>query len=230
METVAGEVEKLGAEVLTVPTDVTDEEQVRSLMRQVHRRWGRIDVLVNNAGIVSHFHVGSPRWSRIRDMDKGFFEQVMNTNLGGTFLCTKHALPYMESLNAGHVINFGQGSLRVPANPGRPNIGTCVYSTSKLAIRAFTRFVAAEEREFNICILSMGPGGPGERPRETGPGIAGGGGGIVTDDSPDWAKELGRGMWIEEVGDRYVVAAEAPMEFSGHQVMVKDGRLEIAAD
>ena len=143
MENVVAEVQALGAEVLPVKTDVCNENDVRSLMDQVYRRYGRIDVLINDAAIVTHFHEGSPRWPRIRDMDLGFFDRIMRTNLGGTFLCTKHVIPYMESLNAGHIIQFGQGTLRVE-HTNNPNIGTCVYGVSKVAIRAFARFVAEE--------------------------------------------------------------------------------------
>src|SRR6266545_3024781 len=95
LETVESEVEQLKAEMLPVKTDVTNERQVFSLMDQVYRRWGRIDLLINNAGLVTHFHVGAPRWPRVRDMDQDFFRKVMATNLGGTFLCCKHAIPYM---------------------------------------------------------------------------------------------------------------------------------------
>lgn len=228
LETVTSEVEKLEAEALVVTTDVTREEQVRSLMDQVYRRYGRIDVLINDAGIVTHFHVGAPRWPRIRDMDRAFFQKVIDTNLVGTFLCTKHVIPYMESLNAGHIINFGQGSLGAERRPGPANIGSCVYNVSKISIRAFTRSVAEEEREFNICIVSMGPGSGAEVVRQAGPGVPGGGGGIVTEDSPEWARE--RGRWVESVGNRYVLAAEAPMELSGHQIVVRDGQLAIAPD
>jgi len=228
MESVSSEIEKLEADFLTIRTDVTDESQVRSMVDQVYRRWGRIDVLVNDAGIVTHFHVGAPRWPRIRDMPRDFFQKVIDTNLIGTYLCTKHVLPYMESLNEGHVINFGQGNLAPRRAGGPANIGSCVYNVSKISIRAFTRSVAEEEREFNICIMSMGPGsggGEGER-REW---KAGAGGGIVTEDSPAWAREREWGT-VEDVGNRYVIAAEAPMEFSGHQVVVRDGKVEIATD
>ena len=228
-DTVANEITKLEAEVLPVRTDVTDEDQVRAMVEQVYRRWGRIDVLINDAGIVTHFHVGAPRWPRIRDMPRDFFQKVIDTNLVGTYLCTKHVLPYMESLNDGHIINFGQGSLRPQSRSGPANIGSCVYNVSKISIRAFTRSVAEEEREFNICIMSMGPGTGGSEAHPRGEWRAGAGGGIVTEDSPDWARAREWGT-VEEIGNRYVIAAEAPMEFSGHQVLVRDGKLEIASE
>lgn len=236
LETVVGEIEQLKAEVLPVKADVTNERQVQSLMDQVYRRWGRIDVLINNAGIVTHFHVGAPRWPRVRDMDLNFFNKVMATNLGGTFLCCKHAIPYMESLNAGHIINFGQGSLSAERRASEPaSIGAGVYRTSKLSIRAFTRFLAEEEREYHICVVSMGPGGTTTGPPVSrapgGPGVPGDGGGIVTEDSPAWTHRQDRPViMVDAVGDRYVIASEAPMEFSGHQVIVRDGKLLIADD
>src|SRR5205823_210802 len=122
-DTVVGEVEAIGADVLPVRTDVRDEDQVRSLMSRVWSRYGRIDVLINNAGIVTHFNWGLPRWNRVRYLEKSFFDNVMNTNLGGTFLCTKHVLPYMEDQRSGHIINFGQGS--VGRNNHPDSIGAC---------------------------------------------------------------------------------------------------------
>lgn len=225
-ETVAGELDCIGADYLTFRTDVTNEDDVASLVRTTWERWGRIDVLINDAGIVPHFSTGGPRWPRVRDMPKNQFQAVMDTNLVGTFLCCKHVLPYMESLKTGHVINFGQGVLR--AGPRPSEIGMGAYSTSKIAIRAFTRFVADEEREFGITVVSMGPGGIGPR-REPGVGVPGGGGGIVHDDSPEWARSEGRPT-IEAMGDRYLLAAEAPFEMTGAQVTVVDGTLVVESD
>ena len=232
-DTVVSEVEKLGAEILPIKTDVTNEEQVRSMVQQVHRRWGRIDVLINDAGIVTHFAVGGPRWPGIRDMPQEFFQKVINTNLGGTFLCTKHVLPYMESLQEGHIINFGQGRFSArplpEVRPGHPpNTGSCTYAVSKIAIRAFTRGVAEEESRYNICIMSMGPGHDGTGAPLVGPGLTRAG--IITDDSPEWAHEAGLSKRVETVGKRYVVAAEAGMEFSGQQVALVDGKLIIVED
>ncbi len=228
MQTVMGEIQSLGGEVLPVPTDITNEDEVRSLFDRVYRRWGKVDVLVNDAGIAPHFAVGAPRWPKVRDLPLDFFQRVMATNLGGTFLCTKHVLPYMESLCSGHIINFGQGNLSPQARPA--NLGSAVYNVSKIAIRAFTKQIADEEREFDICIVSMGPGGGGARPAPAQQRRHRVGGGLVTEDSPEWARNSPEMSQIDSVGDRYVVAAEAPMEFSGAQVTVRDGKLQIAED
>ena len=230
MDNIVSEVENLGGDVLPVKTDVTNETQVRSLMQQVYRRFGRIDVLINDAAIVTHFHIGEPRWPRIRDMELGFFKKVLDVNLIGTFLCTKHVIPYMESLNAGHIISFGQGTVGGPPKPlpGHNDDGMGVYHVSKRAIRAFTREVAAEERDFNICALSMGPGGDSgsEGPGPERAGRAGGGGGTITEDSPAWAREAA-GSRVYSGGAHFVLAAEAPIEFSGNQVAVQGGKLVI---
>jgi NAD(P)-dependent dehydrogenase (short-subunit alcohol dehydrogenase family) len=236
MDIVTQEITELGADVLPVKTDITREVDVRSLMEQVHSRWGRIDVLINDAGINPHFHIGKPRWPRIRDMPIEHFNKVLDTNLLGTFLCTKHVLPYMEALNDGHIINFGQGNVSEERRPGAyPNIGMGIYNVSKVSIRAFTRYVADEEREFNVCIMSMGPGGSIRSdqplpPAKAGPGIPGGGAGIVTEDSPEWARQREGAVHVDAVGNRYVIAAEAAIEFTGHQVFVQDGKLYIATD
>ena len=222
MDTVVKEVQELEADILPVPTDLRQEDQVAGLMKQVQDRYGRIDVLMNNAGIVPHFQWGLPHWDRVRDMDFDFFDNVMRTNLGGTFLCTKHVLPYMEAQSSGHIINFGQGTLE-PATR-EDAIGSCIYGVSKLAIRAFTNKVAIEEREHNVCIISVGPGGgsivgPDGKPRR----------GIATEEAPAEARARMASV-ADVVGTRYLLAAEAPMEFSGHQISFRDGALAIADD
>ena len=223
LETVTREIEDFNAEVLPITADLRDEEQVRALMEQVHGRYGRIDVLINDAAIVTHFQSGAPRWPRIKEMESSFFDNVMRTNLLGTFHTTKHVLPYMEAQNAGHIINFGQGTVRNDFQPD--SIGAAVYAVSKVSIRAFTKQVALEEKGFNICIVSMGPGGgglptpPGEEPLR----------GIATDETPE--EKRGRMRWVGDVlGDRYLLAAEAPMELSGNQITVRDGELVVADD
>lgn len=203
MEKTVAELREIGAEVLAVKADVRDEDQVRSLMKQVNSHFGHIDVLVNNAAIVTHFQWGVPRWPQIRDMGKEFWDNVIQTNLGGTFLCTKHVLPYMEERRSGHIVNLYGGS--PPAS-----IGSCAYSVSKDAIRTFTRFVAEEEKDWNICVVVVSPGGA-----------------IATEDAPEEARRRLPGP--ELAGNRFVQAAQADIKFSGQQLTLKEGRLEVVA-
>src|SRR2546423_1776562 len=73
LDIVSGEIEELGAECLAVPTDVSDPDAVQGLMARAVERFGRVDVLHNNAAVVTHFHWGIPAWPRIKDLDPGFW-------------------------------------------------------------------------------------------------------------------------------------------------------------
>jgi NAD(P)-dependent dehydrogenase (short-subunit alcohol dehydrogenase family) len=198
------ELRERDTDVLAMTIDVSNEDDVMRMCEKVVDRWGQLDVLVNNAAIVPHFMWGLPLWSPIRDMDPAFWDRVIGTNLGGTFLCTKHALRHMRPRRSGHIINlYGGGDV----NRG----GSCAYVVSKDAIRTFTRYVAAEERDAGICIIAMNPGAT-----------------IATEDAPQEARERMPGPDV--VGDRFVLAAEAPLEFSGQLLTVKDGKLAIRED
>jgi len=180
-----------------VKADVRNEDEVRSMVDQVVSRFGKIDVLVNNAGIVPHFQWGTPKWPRIRDMEQSFWDRVLGTNLGGTFLCTKHVLPHMEERRSGHVISLhGGGGDRA-----------CAYVVSKEAIVVFSKFVAEEEREFGVCVVAMGPGGA-----------------IATETAPEEARQ--RMLTVDTIGNRFVLASQADISMSGKLLDLKDGRIE----
>ena len=197
------EVRDLQGESLAIPADVRDEDSVRRMVHQVVERFGQIDALINDAGVVPHFNWGIPRWPRVRFMDKEFWDRVIQTNLGGTFLCTKYVLPFMEARRSGHIINLWGGG-RVE------NHGACAYVVSKDAIRTFTRFVAEEEREWNVCVLAFSP-------KQA----------IATEDAPEEARRRLPGPGI--LGNGFVLAAQAGMEFTGKTVEHRDGKL-VAGD
>ncbi|MFQ5804810.1 MAG: SDR family NAD(P)-dependent oxidoreductase [Candidatus Methylomirabilales bacterium] len=186
-------------DTLGINVDVRNEDDVRKMVDQVAERFGQIDVLVNDAAIVPHFAWGIPRWPRIRDMEKDFWDRVVQTNLGGTFLCTKYVLPHMEARRSGHIINlYGGGGLKPP--------GSCAYVVTKEAIRTFTRYVAEEVRESNVCVVTMSPRVP-----------------IATEGAPDEA--LRRLPGPEILGNGFVLAAQLPMDLSGEIFAYKDGKL-----
>jgi 3-oxoacyl-[acyl-carrier protein] reductase len=202
LDQVSKDLEALEAEYLAVPADVTDEASVRHLVDTVMSRFGRIDVLDNNAAIVTHFQWGTGVWPRIAELDPSFWDKVIRTNLGGTFNCTRFVLPHMEAQRSGHIINMMGGSNAVGGSP---------YQVSKTAIAQFTRHVAMEEKDFNICAVAIGPNPPGIT-------------GIATEDAPEEARARMRN--VEVVGNRFVLAAQAPMELSGKHIDVQlDGKL-----
>ncbi len=186
-------------DTLGINVDVRNEDDVKRMVDQVADRFGQIDVLVNDAAIVPHFAWGIPRWPRIRDMEKDFWDRVVQTNLGGTFLCTKYVLPHMEARRSGHIINlYGGGGVKPP--------GACAYVVSKEAIRTFTRFAAEEVRESNVCVVTVSPRVP-----------------IATEGAPEEA--LRRLPGPEILGNGFVLAAQLPMDLSGQIFAYLDGKL-----
>jgi NAD(P)-dependent dehydrogenase (short-subunit alcohol dehydrogenase family) len=198
LEKTSGEIGRV-TEVLAISTDVRNEDSVKRMVDQVVNRFGRVDILVNNAAVVPHFAWGIPRWPPVRDMETGFWERVIQTNLGGTFLCTKHVLPHMEACKSGHIINlYGGGGVK-PA-------GACAYVVTKDAIRTFTRYVAEEVRESNVCVVIFSPR------------VA-----IATEGAPEEAVK--RLPSPEILGTGFVMAAQLPLDASGQLFEYKDGQL-----
>ena len=195
------EIHQLDAQALAVPTDVRDEKDVRQLVYKVADHFGQIDALINDAGIVPHFNWGIPRWPRVRNLSYDFWNAVIQTNLGGTFLCSKYVLPFMEERRSGNIVNLWGG--------GRPeNHGASPYVVSKDAIRTFTKFIAEEEREWNVCVVAFSP-------KQA----------IATEDAPDEARQRLPGP--DSLGNGFVLAAQAGMEMTGKTVEHNNGKLVV---
>jgi len=192
-----------GGKSLALRVDVRQEDEVRGLMEQTAQSFGTIDYLVNNAAIVPHFRWGGPRWPRARDMDSAFWSKVIATNLNGSFLCSKYAIPYMEKQRSGHIVNlYGGGDATPP--------GAMAYVITKEALVVFSRYLAEEVREHNICVMSLAPGAV-----------------IATERAPEEARRRLPGP--EAAGERFFLAADAAMTLSGHLVDLVDGHL-VAVD
>ncbi len=198
MQHCATEIGKL-TETFGVHVDVRDEDSVKWMIEQAIGHFGQIDVLINNAAIVPHFAWNIPRWPRIAEMPMEFWSRVVHTNLYGTFLGTKHAIPHMEKRKTGHIINLYGGGGLTPA-------GACTYMVTKDAIRTFTRYVAEEVRESNICAVTFSPRVP-----------------IATETAPEEAVKRMPGP--EVLGQAFVLAAELPMDQSGKCFAHENGKL-----
>ena len=125
--------------------DVTSEEEVRSVFAHVKETFGPIDVLVNNAGVVSS---GTPT----HDTTLEEFERVQRINMTGVFLCTKHAIPDMLASGRGSIVNVSS----IAGLVGNP--GLSPYNASKGAVRLFTKSTALEYASHQIRVNSIHPG------------------------------------------------------------------------
>ena len=146
LEALGGEITALGRKVVVVPTDVTDEAAVERLVTSAHNTFGRIDILINAAGVTGP--IETPVW----EIKADDFDQVIAVNLRGTFLPTKHVLPTMIKQRYGKIVNIsGTSGLRGYKY-------RAAYSSSKWALRGFTRTVALEVGPYNINVNALHPG------------------------------------------------------------------------
>ncbi len=145
LEQLASCIRERGGEALTVQTDVRDEPQVERLITGAIQHFGRLDILVNNAGIGGGGRLGDTRTER--------FDDVINTNLRGTFFCCRAGFRHMMKAGGGHILNMSSvAGVQAWA-------GTGTYSASKHGIMALTRALAEEGRSYNIKVSAICPGG-----------------------------------------------------------------------
>lgn len=144
LENTKKEIEKIGVQILAVKDDVANFEDCENFVKQVIERFGQIDVLVNNAGITKDM--------LLMRMKKEDFEQVIDTNLVGTFNVTKNVVPYMMKARSGRIINISS-VVGISGNAGQTN-----YSASKAGIIGFTKSLAKEIASRNILVNAVAPG------------------------------------------------------------------------
>ena len=125
---------------LVVPADVTSAASVAALFDAVNDRWGRLDLLVNNAGLF-----GPP--AQVDELDLADWQRVVDTNLTGAFLCAHHAVKLMKAQapRGGRIINNGSISAHVP----RPN--SVAYTATKHAITGLTKSTSLDGRKYDIA-------------------------------------------------------------------------------
>jgi NAD(P)-dependent dehydrogenase (short-subunit alcohol dehydrogenase family) len=144
LQAVAKEVEALGRKALPVAADITQEADVEKLFAELAKRFGRLDLLINNAGAFD----GGP----LENLTLEAWENVMAVNLRGPFLCTRAAFKIMKPQRSGRILNIGSISgVRVRVN-------TAAYATSKHGLTGLTQVAALEGREFGITCGCIHPG------------------------------------------------------------------------
>ncbi|MFQ5580250.1 MAG: SDR family oxidoreductase [Nitrospiria bacterium] len=136
--------EKKGAKVIAIPADVSKAEQVAAFVEQAVDAFGRIDLLVNNAGIA--------RFNPIEDLSEEDWDETQNINLKGAFLCTKAVLPVMKRQGSGYVINISS----VAGKSGFT--GASAYCASKFGMIGLTESLLEEAIQHQIRATAICPG------------------------------------------------------------------------
>lgn len=145
-EAIANEIkkEKGSDHAMVMKVDVTKSGEVESMVSQVHKRWGKIDVLVNNAGILY--------MKSLQEHSEEIWDETMAVNVKGQFLCAKAVAPYMINQRNGKIINVGS----IFGHNGVP--GCLAYGVSKIAIHGLTRMLAIELAPYNVKVNAVAPG------------------------------------------------------------------------
>ena len=144
---VATDIKQAGGEAMAVPVDVTSPEKTQAMADAALRQYGRIDVLVNNAGLYSAL-----KKKPFMEIDPEEWDRVMAVNVKGLFLCVKAVYPAMKQQGKGKIINISSGT----ALSGSPFF--LHYVSSKAGVIGFTRALAREVGSDNICVNSIMPG------------------------------------------------------------------------
>jgi NAD(P)-dependent dehydrogenase (short-subunit alcohol dehydrogenase family) len=140
----ADKVREAGSEALVIPTDVRDEGQIEALFRQTIAHYGRLDILINNAGIFG--------MSPIDELTTEIWDDIIATNLRAPFLCARAAFRIMKKQGGGRIINIGS----ISASRVRP--ANAPYSSAKFGLVGLTQTIALEGREYNINCGILHPG------------------------------------------------------------------------
>ena len=143
----AGVVETIvaaGGEAILLEGDVSQEASAQAMVKAVTEQWSRIDILVNNAGI--------NRDRLLLRMTLEDWDQVVDVDLRGAFLCTRYAMPHMIRQRQGRIVNISS-VVGVSGNPGQAN-----YAAAKAGLIGFTKAVAREVASRNVTVNALAPG------------------------------------------------------------------------
>ncbi|HLW18663.1 MAG TPA: SDR family oxidoreductase [Actinomycetota bacterium] len=155
-EQVAKEIEAAGGEAIALHTDVSDEASTQAMADATVEKWGRIDILLNNAGVFFDLEQTNNSLEYLR--------KILDINMIGPWLCTRAVLPTMRAQGKGKIINQSSGAAWMYAaagyalHPEKGELPSFHYSLSKAGVNAYTHYMAAALGQFNINVNAIAPG------------------------------------------------------------------------
>jgi 3-oxoacyl-[acyl-carrier protein] reductase len=199
----AAQTDGLPNNVLPIEADIRSSNQVAAMFERVISAFGRLDLLVNNAGVQT--------WKPLLDVTEEEWDLVIDTNLKGCFLCTQQAARYMKDHGGGSIVNLGSGCNKLAF----PSL--VAYTASKGGIEMFTKEAAVELGRYGIRVNCIAPGSiESERTRTEDPDYAG-----------TWSKltPLGRVGTAADIAPAVVFLASKGAWFISGQTIWIDGAL-----
>jgi NAD(P)-dependent dehydrogenase (short-subunit alcohol dehydrogenase family) len=199
----AAEVAGLGRAAFAVRADIRVAAEVDAMFREVLRRFTRLHILVNNAGVQT--------FRQLLDLEEAEWDRVLDTNLKGCFLCTQRAARHMKDHGGGRIINIGSGCNKIAF----PRLVS--YTASKGGIEMFTKVAAVELGPYRITVNCVAPGAiEVERTRREARDFAG-----------TWSREtpLGRIGVPQDIGRAVAFLASDEADFITGQTIWVDGGL-----
>jgi NAD(P)-dependent dehydrogenase (short-subunit alcohol dehydrogenase family) len=203
VEATMTEIRALQSDCLCIETDIRSSKQVAAMFEQVMKEFGRLDLLVNNAGVQT--------FKPLLEVTEEEWDLVIDTNLKGCFLCTQQAGRYMKDHCGGSIVNLGSGCNKLAF----PSL--VAYTASKGGIEMFTKEAAVELGRYGIRVNCIAPGSiESERTRLEDPDYAG-----------TWSKltPMGRVGTVADLGPTVVFLAGDGASFISGQTIGIDGAL-----
>jgi clavulanate-9-aldehyde reducatase len=197
----AERIEKEGGRALAIETDVTDEAQANAFVTRTNEELGRLDVLVNNAGVML--------LGPVVGADTGEWRRMIEVNLLGLLYCTHAALPILGQQGSGHIINVSSVAGRFA------NLGSAVYNMTKFGVNGFSEALRQELVPANVKVTVIEPGMVETEllSHNTNP--------LVVEASKRFQAEVGTPLTSEDIAEAILYAVGGPERVAINEVLVR---------
>ena len=202
IEALAERIRSAGGTALAIETDVSDEAQANAFVRRTHEELGRLDVLVNNAGVML--------LGPIEDAPTEEWRRMIDANVYGVLYCTHAAFPLMREQGGGHIVNVSSVAGR------RASLGSAVYNFTKFGVTGFSEGLRQEALHSNVRVTIIEPGFVETELMSHNEGNP-----FVMQAGAKMKDEIGEVLKAEDIADAIVHSLAAPPHVSINEVLVR---------
>ena len=193
-------IEERGGQAIALVLDVGEEAQVREVIRRAHDRWGRLDILINNAGVML---LGQIEGANVHD-----WWRMVNINLLGLMYATHEAIPLMKTQGGGHIVNISSVAGRIVRE------GSAVYNATKWGVGAFSEALRQEVYKDHIRVTVIEPGAVATELQEhiTDP--------KAKEETQEWIQAI-RPLQSEDIAAAILYAVTQPLHVSVNEILIR---------